>query len=54
MKLVKNKMYRRTSPGNDNKICFQIPENKNALITHVHLQEKGMKIARTLRKRLAM
>jgi len=29
-------------------------KTKKALVPHVHLQEKGMKIARTLGKRLAM
>ena len=36
------------SPGSGNGICLRIPGNKNALIPHVHLQEKGSKIARTL------
>jgi hypothetical protein len=36
---------RGTSPGDGNGICLQIPGNKKALVPHVHLQEKGNKIA---------
>ena len=39
---------RGTSPEDGNRICLRIPGNKKTLVLHVHLQEKGSRIARTL------